>query len=380
MSDKEFKQKLEKILQKRSRYELLTADEEQFVNEALDKMLGTKKAVRKEVTVSTGDEIRKAEQLKKPKSTRPSFEDGNPKNRGFEGGYDSKADIDEREAATPNAEPTPEQTREDNRYKTDQKEAKLPKEDTSGEVKETFEGENRNIDMAEESSNYEEDRLANILQIKDIVVKPVKKGLVQVGQVLKVYPKRDEQYAVLVKWSDGRFSHENAVELKLVEKTDGSKSKSQKDEEDSKVSPPVKESATVKKQEDTEVEDVQSEESEEKPPKVWLDQCKAALSEDSELSDDDQASVCLEVWRQIMSGEVTTADVPEEESVSGIDQPAQKGEKPSADWLKDYVKSKGLKSGDIIKVTADEMQDVCPGCAEQMRKNRIKYYKVTVND
>lgn len=246
-------ERLQKILEKRKNYEQLTKEEELFVTDTLNKLLESKKSLRKNFQVTTGDELRKQNvTLPSPKRTGSFFEGPLPKARGMEGGYDSKANVKERESVTPDSgtdvdSPTTKVPDQQPPYK-DQKEEKLPKENTEGKPygdqteEEWADADNKPF----ERTDYEEDRIGRYteranykdsIKVKDIVIKSMGSNKL-VGFVLKVYPaKINNQLAAMVKWCNGTFSHENTKDLQVL-KADGDKSDKAKKEEE-KVSPPV---------------------------------------------------------------------------------------------------------------------------------------------
>lgn len=246
--NKEFTERIKTILKKKRNSEQLTSEEEALCRDTVDKLLGDKKSFHKSFEVKTGDQIRKQHvELKKPASTRPSFEDGNPKNRGFEGGYNSKANVDERKTQAPNeAQPTTPIRKDPEYFSSEGKET--PKEDNSGTIKATYDNEEY-VDTDNkkyENPFYEEDRVgrytermkySNSIRVHDVVLKTVGSGATIVGRVLKTYAKKDGQRALLVKWSTGMHSHVNEREVELIK---SEKSPKVKSEEDKKASPPVK--------------------------------------------------------------------------------------------------------------------------------------------
>jgi len=254
----ELNKKLKEIMEKRSRNEQLTYEEEELAKATVDKLLGNKRSVNKVVEIKTGDEIRKQNSptLAKPKSTKPSFEDGNPKSRGFEGGYDSKANVDERVGVSPDPGGyTGKPPVDDPKYFSEEGK-EMPKEDTSGAVKAVYTDEEyADVDNKEyKNEYYEENRVGNYIEgkaphkdsikIKDIVTKQITKNNKLVGFILKIYAPFSGQRAVLVKWSNGTYSHENTRHLTLLKAT-GTKSDKPAKEEDEKVSPPVRKADRV---------------------------------------------------------------------------------------------------------------------------------------
>lgn len=445
MEAKELQDKLNKIIEKRKNCIQLTPEEELIAKNTVNKLLDAKKCVRKELSVTTGDELRKAGSsptLPKAASTSPSFEGGNPKNRGKEGGFDSKADIDERQEVTPDPKKLPKPLLNDKEISSDKKEEKKPAEDTSGEVQAVYtEDDTSNLDGKDDSSRYEEDRIGNAVKDKDIVIKPVKKGVVLVGHVLKVYATRTNgQSAALVKWSDGRFSHENTNDLQvIVEKKipspagfvsrvapkAGAKVVTNEEPiiEKPAVVPVVEKPAAapvVEKPVDVPVEEKPTSDNiAENPPKAFVTNCSNALAqEDPNLGDDDRIAICVEIWRQLVTGEVT----PETESAqpeqspqaeASVSEPAVKaadatGEKPPSDWLDNCVKSVKEKSPDVdnpyavcmatwnkmvlsdfeklgddsavVKISADDMEPLCQPCAQKMRDRKVKFLKIKVDN
>jgi hypothetical protein len=443
MEDKELQDKLNKIIEKRRNCIQLTSEEELIANNTLNKLLDAKKCVRKEMSAITGDELRKVSSsptLPKAASTKPSFEGGNPKNRGKEGGFDSKADIDERQEVTPDPKKMPKPLQNDKEIFSDKKEDKKPEEDTSGEVKAVYtEDDASNLDGKEDDSRYEEDRLGNAVKDKDIVIKPVKKGVVLVGHVLKVYPTRTNgQSAALVKWSDGRFSHENThdlqviVEKKIPARTGfGGRTAPKVDDKvvtneepviEKPIAAPVAEKPAtmpvVEKPVETPVEEKPASDNvAENPPKAFVMNCSNALAqEDPNLGDDDRIAICVEIWRQLVTGEVTpegeeqSAEQPVEPVATEVATKAADatGEKPPSDWLDNCVKSVKEKSPDvdnpyavcvatwnkmaisdfeksdddsaIVKISADDMEKLCKACADKMRQRKVKFLKIKVDN
>ena len=178
-------ERLRKILEKRQNCEQLTKEEEIYVNETLNKLLESKNSFRKNFKVATGDELRKqGVTLPSPKRTGSSFEGPLPKQRSMEGGYDSKADVEERQSAKPDsstdAKPTTSVPDQQPPYK-DNKEEKLPKENTEGKPygdqtqEEWADADNKPFERTE----YEEDRVGRYteranykdsIKVKDVVI------------------------------------------------------------------------------------------------------------------------------------------------------------------------------------------------------------------
>lgn len=240
MENKELKQKLDTILEKRRKCIPLTKVEEILVDEMYDKLAEMKYGGMKFET-TTGEEIRKAVDLR---NTAPF------KTQQFRGGYSRLADIPERKEATVDKKQgTGDPIREDNSYKTDNKEEKLPKEDNSGELKGDYrEEEYADVDNKAYVPYYEEDRLSDQIQgqhkysdsirVKDIVVKTLRTGNKLVGQVLKVYSAVNGNQAAMVKWANGTFNHELVSNLQVLRPVE--KAGKAKKTEDEYVSPPVK--------------------------------------------------------------------------------------------------------------------------------------------
>ena len=213
MDDKELKQKLDTILEKRSKCIPLTKIEE----------------------------IRKAVDLK----STAAF-----KSQQFRGGYSRMSDVPERvEATGDKSQGTGDPIREDNRHTTDNKEEKVPTEDNSGTIKGDYlKEEYADTDNKAYQPYYEEDRLSDQIQgqhnysdsirVKDVVIKTLRAGNKLVGQVLKVYPAVKGNQAALVKWANGTFNHELVSNLQVLRPVE--KAGKAKKTEDEYVSPPVK--------------------------------------------------------------------------------------------------------------------------------------------
>jgi len=228
MENSEIKKSLDIILEKRKNCIPLTNEEEKLANESLNKLLDAKKCINKTVTSTTGDEIRKSAAspvLPKAPSTDKATEGLPPKNRGKEGGYDSKADVTERIEEKVSTDISASSTRDEKL--TDQKEEKLPSEKTDGKpygdkTKEEW----ADVDNKKfKQENYQEDRLGRMTEHADykdsiktqsIVVKTMTNGNKMVGQVLKVYSAKNGQTGLMVKWSDGRFEHVNQDSVELL--------------------------------------------------------------------------------------------------------------------------------------------------------------------
>ena len=230
MEKSEMSSKLEAIIEKRKNCIPLTNDEEKLVNESLDKLLDAKKCVNKTLSHTTGDEIRKTAGSSPVLPTAPSTDKGQegvpPQDRGKAGGYESKADVAERQPAqATDAQPVPPVKKDKNL--TDKKEEAKPTEDNKGKpygdkTKEEW----ADVDNKKfKQENYEEDRIGRAtehanypdsIKTQDIVVKTVAGGRKVVGQVLKVYHTTNGQTGLMVKWSDGRFEHVNQANVELL--------------------------------------------------------------------------------------------------------------------------------------------------------------------
>jgi len=235
MENQDSKKLLDSILEKVSKCIPLNEEELKLRDELVNKLLDAKKCVRKTFETRVGNDIKKTDAsptLKKPEKTGSASEAPNPKNRGKEGGYDSKADIAERTEVSPDPAKTPNATRETDL--SDKKEEKRPKEDSSGKVKEEYlKDDNINTDNKEhENVFYEEDRVGRYtehgnpkdsIKVKDIVVKSLSNGNKLVGQVLKVYEPRNGQRAIMVKWASGTFSHVNERDVQVLKAGDTAK-------------------------------------------------------------------------------------------------------------------------------------------------------------
>ena len=507
-------EKLRKILDKKDKREHTSSDEDAFANDLINKLLDLKKSFRKEFKVITGDELRKQDiKLPNAKRTGSSFEAPLPKSRGSEGGYDSKADVSERESVTPDSKdyaesPTRKVPNQQTPY-VDKKEEKLPKEDSDGKpYGDKTEEEWADADeKPHEQVNYEEDRVGrytehanydNSIKVKDIVVKSDSRHK-KVGIVAKTYATRENGTAVLVKWYDGTFSHENVDNLQVLKAT-GQKSDKAKKEEEQKVSPPIVEAQKVdkgflgggalasigeiaagdliaegivhgaravtsafKKPKKPKVGDTQlntttgnvekqnpdkpvdsesvstsQQELPTEPPGTWMSECIKAIKEQNpDFNDAEASEVCHEGWKAYIEGDtaepdqqVTSTDNTTSNTNSTAKQAAgkddkeewgtrdsfkpvdefrtttkdkvDKGDKPPSDWLDNCVaalkregsnvddpyavctasyqkmKSKGLLEGNILKISVDDMKEICPACAEKMVSKRIKFYKFTL--
>lgn len=318
----------------------------QLASEVLNKRFDGKTSFKKTVTFLTGDEVRKATsspELKKPERTGSAAEAPLPKDRGFEGGYDSKADIAEREEATPDPSNTPEPTREENL--SDHKEEKTPSEKTDGEPEGDYkEEEYADTDGKPYRPQYEEDRIADItegkhnykesVRIHDIVTKPVSKGVKMVGIVTKIY---DGKEVVLVKWANGIYRHENLKDISILK---SEKSERVKSTEDKKVSPPIKTDETDAKEISQVSPPVKKGEA---PPSDWMEDCKAALARDN-ADVDNPFAVCTAAYQRM--GKV----------------------------------AKDENGDSVVRISQEEMKEICPPCAEKMVAKRIKFLKFTISD
>ncbi|TDI97066.1 MAG: hypothetical protein E2O29_02170 [Deltaproteobacteria bacterium] len=240
MDNKELKQKLDTILEKRSKCIPLTKVEETFVDEMYDKLAEMKYGGMK-FEATTAEEIRKGVDLK----NTPAF-----KNDQFRGGYSRMSDVPERVVATGDkSQGTGDPTRKDNRHTTDNKEEKVPTEDNSGTIKGDYlKEEYADTDNKAYKPYYEEDRLSDQIQgqhnysdsirVHDVVIKILRSGNKLVGQVLKVYSAVDGNQAAMVKWANGTFNHELVSNLQVLRPVE--KAGKAKKTEDEYVSPPVK--------------------------------------------------------------------------------------------------------------------------------------------
>lgn len=301
----------------------------ELASEVLNKKFEGKQSFRKTVTFATGDDVRKATSnptLKKPERTGSAAEAPLPKDRGFEGGYDSKADIEEREEVTPDPSNTPAPTRKETL--SDKKEEDIPAENTEGKPEGDFKDEEyADTDGKPYRPQYEEDRIADItegkhnykesVRLHDVVTKKVANSQKMVGIVTKIH---DGKGVVLVKWSNGIYRHEN---LKDIEVLKGEKSDKAKKQEDEKVSPPVKKG--------------------EPAPSEFMEDCKAALKRDN-ADVDNPFAVCTAAYQRM--GKV----------------------------------AKDENGNAVIRISVDEMKDICPSCAEKMVSKRIKFLKFSVSD
>jgi outer membrane lipoprotein SlyB len=233
MSNQDLTKQIEVILEKRKNCIPLSNAEDTIVNKFLNDLLDAKKCVRKEFSVKTGDELRKSDSnpvLPKAPSTNAAQEGLPPQDKGKEGGYDSKADVVERtEGSAVSVQPEAAIRQED---RSDKKEESKPVENSEGKpygdatTEEFADADNKKF----KQENYEEDRIGRIteranypesIKVHSVVTKTMKNGSKMVGQVLKVYTKKD-QTGLLVKWTDGRFEHVNAASIDVLSITEKS--------------------------------------------------------------------------------------------------------------------------------------------------------------
>ena len=310
--DKQFNERMKTILEKRRNSIQLTKEEEVLCRDTVDKLLGGKKSMHKSFEVKTGDQIRKQRvELKKPTSTKPSFEDGNPKNRGFKGGFDSKANVTERETqATDDGQPTKPIRPDLDYFSTEGKE--IPKEDNTGTIKATYDNEEYvDTDNKEyENPFYEEDRVGRYtertkysksIRVNDVVKKEIGSDTIIVGRVLKVYNKKYNQRALLIKWSTGMHSHVNEREVSLVK---SEKSPSVKSEEDKKVSPPVKKSLRslipyTNKISKQSLDDLVTPDMEDRIVRMTTEGLREARPD---MSESTARGLAMDAWQQVLSG------------------------------------------------------------------------------
>jgi len=415
MENNELREKLKKIIEKRSRSEQLTNEERIFADQIVDKMLTSKAMLNKVFEHKTGDDLRKADEsptLAKPKSTVPSFEGTPPQSRGFEGGYNSKADISERAGVSPDpGNYTGSPTRKYPEYFSEEGK-QTPTEDNSGTIKAEYETEEYSDTDGKPYENpyYEEDRVGRYIEghapktgsIKvskgDVVAKQIGSNTL-LGWVLKVHDPFNGNQAVMVKWSNHTFSHENVANITVL-KAQGSKSEKTKKEEDVYSSPPVK------KQEDAEKQSQARSRQRPlrspgyrvpgggivypKPPTLYG---KSIQTEDVRKGKLAEASQAAERLRK-RAGDVQKGEKPPSEwldrCVESLKAKGNDVDEPYAVCISTYNKMKNkFASGEdiekdvtgniIVRLTPEDLEKDCPGCAEKMRKRNIKFLKNVVD-